>query len=109
MTGAFDVSTTAMQQSQKRIVSNAGEIRSELAALRGKLAALQGQWIGDGNVAFTGAQQQYERANQKLNNALDTIGSLVQSNLAQYTGDDDNARSGITSSASGMDVPVPGF
>lgn len=109
MAGQFDVSTTAMQTSQQRIVSNAGDIRSELASLRGKLAALQGQWIGDGNTAFTGAHQRYEAANQKLNNALDTIGSLVQSNLTQYSGDDDSARQGITGSAGQMDVPVPGF
>lgn len=109
MAGQFDVSTTAMQTSQQRIVTNAGDIRSELSALRGKLAALQGQWIGEGNTAFTGAQARYEAANQKLNNALDTIGSLVQQNLTQYTGDDDSARSGITGSASGMDVSVPGF
>ena len=109
MAGMYDVSTTAMQTSGRRIAANAEEIKSDLNRLGGQLAALEGQWLGDGKTAFSDAQHRYEQANTKMNNALDHISQLVLQNEVRYTGDDSQAQSGMTSSGSGMDVSVPGI
>ncbi|HEY2225942.1 WXG100 family type VII secretion target [Actinomycetospora sp.] len=110
MAGQYDVSTDTMAQSQSRMASNVADIRSELTQLRGKLGALEGQWMGDGNTAFTGAHARYEAANQKLNQALDTISSLVARARDGYRTSDSAAGQRLTQSGAGMDdVTVPGF
>src|SRR5436190_17113483 len=110
MAGQYDVSTDTMAQSQQRMTSNVADIRSELTALRGKLGALEGQWMGDGNTAFTGAHARYEAANQKLNQALDTISTLLARAREGYQTSDSTAGQRLTQSGAGMDdVTVPGF
>lgn len=109
MAGMYDVSTTAMQTSGRQIAADAQEIKADLNRLGGQLAALEGQWMGDGKVAFTNAQNRYEAANNKLNNALDQISQLVLQNEVRYTGDDSQAQTGLTSTGAGMEVSVPGL
>lgn len=109
MAGQYDVSMGAMAQSQSRMVANVADIRSELTALRGRLGALEGQWMGDGNTAFAGAHARYEAANQKLEQALDTISTLVQRAHTGYDSSDADASARLTQSGAGMDVTVPGF
>lgn len=109
MAGQYDVSTATMAQSQARMVANVADIRSELTALRGRLDAVQGQWVGDGNTAFTGAHARYEAANRKLDQALDTISTLVQRAQSGYETSDADASGRIQRSGAGMDVAVPGF
>ncbi|GAA4836329.1 hypothetical protein GCM10023201_26430 [Actinomycetospora corticicola] len=109
MAGQYDVSTATMAQTQSRMVAGVADIRSELTALRGKLEAVQGQWQGDGSTAFAGAGARYEAANQKLNQALDTISTLVRRAQAGYETSDADASGRIDRSGAGMDVAVPGF
>ena len=109
MAGLYDVSTTAMPTSGQQIAADAQEIKSDLNRRGSQLAALEGQWIGDGKVAFSNAQNRYEVANNKLNNALDQISQLILQNEVRYTGDDSQAQSGLTSSGAGMEVSVPGL
>jgi WXG100 family type VII secretion target len=104
MAGQYDVSLDTMAQSQARMVGNVDSIRSELSALRGRLDAVQGQWMGEGNTAFTAAQVRYESANQKLNAALDTLASLVQGANTNYATSDQDAGSAINRTLPGFET-----
>ncbi|NAE18347.1 WXG100 family type VII secretion target [Enterococcus hirae] len=107
MAGLFDASTTTMANTSHKVTGEVEAMKSDLTALVNRLMALQGQWIGDGSVAFEGAKARYSEANRKLQGVLDVIGQLIASNGAQYTRDDDAARSGISSA--GSTFTVAGF
>ena len=105
--GLFDTSTATMRATAGKVLADAEAIRADLTALGNRLAALEGQWIGDGRVAFVGAEARYREANNKLNAALTAIGELIKANETRYSADDVQARSGLT--ASGAAFSVPGF
>jgi WXG100 family type VII secretion target len=105
MAGLFDTSTVQMGTTSQGVLSEAQSIQADLAGLLAKLEALNGQWIGDGSTAFSTAKLRYQDANTRLNQALTTIGGLIQQNAARYTSDDANAQSTLTSAGSGFDVP----
>lgn len=105
MAGLFDASTDQMSTTSAGVLAESDNVQADLTGLLAKLEALAGQWIGDGNTAFTKAQLNYQDANSRLNLTLSTIGELIQKNANRYTSDDAASHAVVTSAGAGFHVP----
>lgn len=74
---SFRVTPSELADLSHRVRDTAGSIESSLGALRARVAPVGGSWSGAAHDRFDGLYDEWNRAAQQLQQALDGIATLL--------------------------------
>ena len=80
----YELSFEEMDAAGRHVLDTNQNIQSTLSQLKGNLAPLQGAWTGAASTAFTNLMVRWDDAAQRLNAALESIGTSIQASSTSY-------------------------
>lgn len=80
----FSVDSDAVFAATTGVRATADRVRAETHAMLAQLTGLQSQWTGAASLAFSGVIDQWQAANLQVEEALQAIGTALETAARQY-------------------------
>jgi WXG100 family type VII secretion target len=84
MAGQYTATTEEMQRAAQQVLSTNEQVQGQLRSLQSQLAPLAGAWTGQAATAFQQLMERWNIDAAKLNQALEGIGSAIQTSGRSY-------------------------